>query len=422
MFLLAPLADNYGMKQSQLFTKTQKNAPKDEVSLNAQLLIRAGYIDKLMAGVYSLLPLGLRVYQKIENIIRQEINNLGGQELFMPTLNPKENWEKTGRWENLDVLFKVGFEGDEKNAALAPTHEEVIVPLAKKFVSSYKDLPFSAYHFQNKFRKEKRAKSGILRGREFIMKDLYSFHANQESLDQFYEACSLSYKKIFERVGIGEKTYLTYASGGTFSKYSHEFQTLTEAGEDIIYICDKCKVAINREIIDDLSHACPQCKSKNLREDKAVEVGNIFKLGTKYSAPFDLSYTDEKGEKHPVVMGCYGIGLQRLMGTIVEVCHDEKGIIWPESVAPFKVHLISLGKNEEAEKIYNDLTKNNIEVLYDDREASAGEKFADSDLLGLPYRLVISEKSLSQGGVEIKKRSEQASKIIAIDQIIEELK
>ncbi len=409
------------MKQSALFTKTQKNAPKDEISLNAQLLIRAGYIDKLMAGVYTLLPLGLRTYQKIENIIREEMNALGGQEVFMPSLNPKENWEKTGRWENLDVLFKVGFEGDEKNAALAPTHEEVIVPLAKKFVSSYKDLPFSSYHFQNKFRKEKRAKSGILRGREFIMKDLYSFHADQKDLDEFYEKATKSYQNIFERTGIGKKTYLTYASGGTFSKYSHEFQTLTEAGEDMIHICDTCHIAINKEIIEDLEHTCPVCKSKDLREDKAVEVGNIFKLGTKYSEPFDLTYTDATGEKKTVVMGCYGIGLQRLMGTIVEVSHDERGIIWPESVAPFKVHLISLGKDEEAGKIYDELQKNNIEILFDDRDVSAGAKFADSDLIGIPYRIVISEKSLASGGVEIKKRNEKESRIVKIEDIMKEL-
>lgn len=410
------------MKQSQLFTKTQKNAPRDEVSLNAQLLIRAGYIDKLMAGVYTMLPLGLRTYNKIEAIIREEMNALGAQELFMPTLNPRENWEKTGRWENLDVLFKVGFEGDEKNAALAPTHEEVLVPLAKKFVSSYKDLPFSAYHFQNKFRKEKRAKSGILRGREFIMKDLYSFHTDQADLDKFYDACTESYKKIFERAGIGDTTYLTYASGGTFSKYSHEFQTLTPSGEDMIYICDKCKVAINKEIIKDLDHACPVCKNKDLREDKAVEVGNIFKLGTKYSEPFDLNYTDEKGEIKTVIMGCYGIGLQRLMGTIVEVSHDDRGIVWPESVAPFKVHLLSLGKNEEAQKLYEELEKNNIEVLYDDRDASAGEKFADSDLIGLPYRIVVSSKSLENGGAEIKKRNEKESRIVKIEDIAKEFK
>jgi prolyl-tRNA synthetase len=408
------------MKQSQLFTKTQKNAPRDEESINAQLLIRAGYIDKLMAGIYSYLPLGWRVVKKIENIIREEMNAIGGQEIFMPSINPKENWEKTGRWETLDALVKIGYE-NEKNMTLAPTHEEIVSPLAKKFISSYKDLPKYVYQFQNKFRNEKRAKSGILRMREFIMKDLYSFHANQKDLDEYYEKATQAYKNIFERVGLGEKTYLTYASGGSFSKYSHEFQTLTSAGEDIIYICEKCRIAINREIIEDLEHKCPLCGNAELREDKAVEVGNIFKLGTKYSKPFNLTYTDEKGEQKDIIMGCYGIGPQRTMGTIVECNHDEKGIIWPEAVAPFKVHLISLGKNEEAQKIYDDLEKKGIEVLYDDRDTSAGEKFADSDLIGLPYRLVISEKSIKAGGLELKKRNEKEAIIISSEEALERL-
>ncbi|MFA6047778.1 MAG: aminoacyl--tRNA ligase-related protein [Parcubacteria group bacterium] len=401
------------MYQSQLFTKTQKNAPRDEESVNAQLLIRAGYIDKLMAGVYTYLPLGIRVYQKVEDIIREEMNAIDGQEIFMPSINPKENWEKTGRWETLDALVKFGYD-DDNNMALAPTHEEIVSPLAKKFVSSYKDLPKYVYQFQNKFRKEKRAKSGILRMREFIMKDLYSFHASQEDLDKYYDRATQAYKNVFERVGLGEKTYLTYASGGSFSKYSHEFQTVTAAGEDTIYICEKCHIAINKEIIEDLEHKCPLCGNTKLTEDKAVEVGNIFKLGTKYSKPFDLNYTDESGQKKDIIMGCYGIGPQRTMGTIVEVFHDDKGIIWPETVAPFKVHLISLGQNLESEKIYNDLTKKNIEVLYDDREEiSAGEKFADSDLIGIPYRVVVSKKSLASGGVEIKKRGEHDSKVVS---------
>jgi len=409
------------MKQSQLFTKTQKNAPKDEMSLNARLLIRGGFVDKLMAGVYTILPLGWQVLKKIEQIIREEMNNIGGQEIFMPALQPKENWEKTGRWSTMDDLYKVKDKSD-REFALGSTHEEIISPLMKKFINSYKDLPFAAYQFQNKFRMELRAKSGVLRGREFLMKDLYSFHLDQKDLDEYYEKAKIAYKNIFNRSGIGEKTFLTFASGGSFSKYSHEFQTLTSAGEDVIHICNKCNMAINKEIKDETPE-CPECKSTEFREEKAVEVGNIFKLGTKYSAPFDLTVTNEKGEKTPVVMGCYGVGLQRLMGTIVELNNDENGIIWPETVAPFKVHLISLGKNEEAEKIYNDLEKNNIEVLYDDREdTSAGAKFADADLIGIPYRVVVSEKSLAGGGVEMKKRNEKESEIIKIDQLFEEIK
>lgn len=404
------------MKQTELFTKTQKNAPKDEISLNAQLLIKAGYIDKLMAGIYTILPLGQKVMQKIEQIIREEMDAVGGQEIFMPTLHGKKNWEATGRWDSLDVLFKL--KAQEKDFALGPTHEEIVSPLAKKFISSYKDLPKMVYQFQNKFRNELRAKSGILRGREFIMKDLYSFHADEKDLDAFYEKSKMAYAKIFERIGIWEKTYLTFASGGTFSKYSHEFQTITDAGEDWIYICDHCRIAVNKEILEDTKHKCPECGNDKLKEEKAVEVGNIFKLMTKFSAPFDLDYTDEKGEKKPVVMGCYGIGLQRVMGTAVEVSHDDKGIIWPENIAPFKYHLLSIGRDEKTLDIYEKMIANGAEVLFDDRDASTGEKFADSDLLGVPYRLVVSEKSIKQGGIEMKKRSENKTEIITTDQLL----
>jgi len=390
------------MLQSQLFTKTQRNAPKDEPSVNAQLLIRAGFVDKLMAGVYTILPLGLRVMKKIENIIREEMNAIGGQEIFMPTLQPKENWLKTGRWDAMDDLYKVKDKSD-REFALGPTHEEVIVPLMKRFVNSYKDLPFSAYQFQNKFRMELRAKSGILRGREFMMKDLYSFHLEQEDLDNYYEKSKTAYFNVFDRAGLKDKTYLTFASGGSFSKYSHEFQTITPAGEDTIYICAKCSLAINKEIKNEVM-ACPECGGKDFREEKAIEVGNIFKLGTKYSAPFDLSVKDEKGKEKTLIMGCYGIGLGRLMGTVAEIYHDDKGLIWPEAVAPFAVHILSLNKNKEAERLYNELTKQGVEVLYDNREISAGEKFADADLIGIPYQIIISEKNLKENKVEIKNR------------------
>jgi len=408
------------MKQSQLFTKTTKENPKDETSINARLLIRAGFIDKLMAGIYTLLPLGLRVMKKIENIIRQEMDAINGVEIFMPSLQPKENWLKTGRWDKMDDLYKVKDSGN-REYALGSTHEEIIVPLVKRFISSYKDLPCYIYQFQNKFRMELRAKSGILRGREFMMKDLYSFHLNESDLDDYYQKAIKAYFNIFERAGLKDKTYLTYASGGSFSKYSHEFQTINLIGEDIIYICEKCNLAINKEIKSEVKK-CPGCGSKKFKEAKAIEVGNIFKLNTKYSAPFDLSVTTEDGKKQTVIMGCYGIGVGRLMGTIVETFHDDLGMIWPEAVAPFKVHLLSLGQNDEAEKIYNDLNKTRIEVLYDDREISAGEKFADADLIGLPYRLVVSDKSLKAGGVELKKRTAKQVKIIKQENIIKNLK
>lgn len=411
------------MKQSQLFTKTQKNAPKDEISVNAQLLIRAGFVDKEMAGVYSFLPLGLRTLNKIITVIREEMDAIGGQEMLLTALQNPELWKKTGRWSDdvLDVWFKTEVKAGGQ-VGLGTTHEEPLTNLIKKHISSYKDLPRYVYQFQTKFRNEKRAKSGILRLREFIMKDLYSFHADQKDLEEYYEKAAEAYQNIFRRAGLGELTYKTYASGGTFAKYSHEFQTLTEAGEDLIYVCDHCHVAVNKEIIEDLNHKCPECGSDQLHEEKAVEVGNIFKLGTKFSGALELNYKDQDGEIQPVIMGCYGIGPQRLMGTIAEIRNDARGLIWPEDVAPFKIHLISLGKNDEAEKIYAELLKNNIEILYDDRDTSAGEKFADADLIGLPYRIVISEKSLVSGGAELKKRSEKDSRIVPLVDIIQELK
>lgn len=397
------------MKQSQLFTKTRKDAPADEVAKNAKLLIRAGFVDKLQAGVYTYLPLGLRVLKNIENIIREEMNSAGGQEIFMPSLQPKENWQTTGRWDTMDDLYKVSDSSGRENA-LGPTHEEIVVPLVKQFVSSYRDLPFSVYQFQNKFRMELRAKSGILRGREFMMKDLYSFHRNEADLVQYYEAMKKSYERVFERAGIGERTYLTYASGGSFSKYSHEFQTVTPAGEDTIYICDVCHVAVNKEIIEDMNNACPICGGKNLRTETSVEVGNIFELKTKYSAPFNLSYKDETGKDETVIMGCYGIGLGRVLGTVAEVLGDDNGLVWPKEIAPFAVHLVELGGGdavvrEKSQKLYNELAKKGVEVLWDDRDARAGEKFADSDLIGIPLRIVVSAKTIAGGQYEVKNRA-----------------
>ena len=405
------------MRQSKLFTKTQREAPKDEVSLNAQLLIRAGFVDKLMAGVYTYLPLGLRVLDKIKNIIREEINAVGGQEILMPALNPKENWVKTGRWDGLDVLFRLEGAGG-KEYALGASHEEVVTPLVQRFANSYKDLPVAVYQIQDKFRNEPRAKSGLLRGREFSMKDLYSFHANEKDLDGYYEKVKAAYLKIYERCGLGPLTHVVFASGGTFSKYSHEFQTITEYGEDTIFVCSKCGTGVNKEIIDE-QKTCPECGNEKLEEKKSIEVGNIFKLKTKYSAAFDYKYTDEKGEKQIVTMGCYGIGPSRVLGTIVEVHHDDGGIIWPESVAPFQIHLISLCKDakdiQQADDIYEALTKSGKEVLYDDRaDATAGAKFADSDLIGIPTRIIVSPKTLAKMSVEVKKRNETESKSLEI--------
>ncbi len=396
------------MRQSQLFTKTRKEAPSDEVAKNAKLLIRAGFVDKLQSGVYSYLPLGLRVLKKIEQIIREEMNNALGQEILMPSLHPKENWQTTGRWDTMDDLYKVSDSSGRENA-LGATHEEIVVPLVKQFVSSYRDLPLSVYQFQNKFRMELRAKSVILRGREFVMKDMYSFHSDEPDLVKYYERMKESYARVFERVGLGENTYLTFAGGGSFSKYSHEFQTVTPAGEDTIYICDICHIAINKEIIEDQNYTCPLCGNKNLRTETAVEVGNIFELKTKYSAPFNLSYKDEEGKDQTVVMGCYGIGLGRVLGTVVEAYGDDKGLVWPREIAPFSAHLVEISSvntqvRAEAEKLYRELIEREIDVLWDDRDLRAGEKFADSDLYGIPLRVVVSEKTLTEGKFEVKER------------------
>lgn len=409
------------MLQSQLFTKTKREAPKDEEAKNAQLLIRAGFINKEMAGVYSFLPLGLKVLRKIENIIRKEMESIGGEEILMPSLQPKANWQQTGRWNTYDSLFKFPSFYSKTDYALGPTHEEIVSPLMADFIFSHKDLPKYVFQIQNKFRDEKRTKSGLLRGREFFMKDLYSFHKDENDLDDYYEKVKAAYFKIFEKSGIGEPTYLTFASGGTFAKYSHEFQALTPAGEDTIFLCAKCKVAVNKEIIKEQG-SCPQCGNKELSEEKAIEVGNIFKLKTKYSAPFNLKYQDEKGEKRDVQMGCYGLGLNRLLGTIVEIHNDEKGIIWPESVAPFQVHLIEIkSKNSSASqdvkagKICKNWQKAGIEVLCDDRDVSAGEKFADADLIGIPWRAVVSEKTGNK--IEIKKRNSSDIKLTNVEEL-----
>jgi prolyl-tRNA synthetase len=424
------------MRQSQLFSKTLKKIGNEKEAISNQLLLKAGFIDQTTAGVFTFLPLGLKVLKKIENIIRRKMEEspVNGQEILMPVLHPKENWQKTGRWDSFDVLFKVkGKEG--KEYALGPTHEEIISPLAKKFVFSYKDLPFYLFQIQTKFRDELRVKSGLMRTREFLMKDLYSFHTSEEDLDSYYEKVARAYREIFEECGIYNPkalkdriTYQTWASGGTFSKYSHEYQTATESGEDIIYICKKCYAAINKEIKDEIK-VCPNkpCDATEFEERKAIEVGNIFKLGTSFSLPFNLKFRDRDGKEKPVFMGCYGIGLGRLMAAIVEINHDQEGMIWPKKTAPFEVHLIQIGDNQKVKKateeMYQNLQKREIEVLYDDREEKTpGEKLVDADLIGIPFRMVVSDKTLSGDNVEIKKRNEKTVKLVKLDKAIEFLK
>ena len=411
------------MKQSLLFTKTQRESPSDEVSLNAELLIKAGYVYKEMSGVYSFLPLGLRVLKKIEGIIREEMNRIGGTEMKTSIFQNKDVWDKTGRWDDsvVDIWFKTKLKNGG-DLGLSFTNEEAYANILKQHINSYKDLPAYPYDFKEIFRNEARSKSGILRGREFFWKALYSFSKDEEEHNIFYEKAKEAYKNIFKRVGIGHLTYLTFASGGTFSKYSHEFQTLTGAGEDTIYLDENRGLAINKEIYDDEELKFLGLKKEDLIEKKSIEVGNIFSLGTKFTEPFNLTYKDKDGREKLVIMGSYGIGLGRLMGTVVEVLSDDKGIIWPESIAPFKIHLLSLGKDEkvlqEAENLYKELTQKGIEVLYDDREdVSAGEKFADSDLMGIPFRVIISNRTVTEGGYELKKRTEEKERIVKREEL-----
>ncbi|MBC7074054.1 hypothetical protein H5T58_01555, partial [Candidatus Parcubacteria bacterium] len=387
------------MRQSLLLFKVQKEKEK-ETAKSAILLERGSFLHQLSSGVYNFLPLGFRVLKKIEKIIREEMEKIGAQELILAALHPKELWHKTGRWEKMSDLYKL--KENHKEWALGPTHEEVITPLVKNFIHSYRDLPISLFQIQLKFRKELRPKSGLLRTKEFLMKDLYSFHANEQDLDNFYEKVKESYFRIFERVDIAKDTFLTLAGGGTFSDFSHEFQTKCEFGEDQIFVCKNCHFAINRQIKDQFDK-CPECQGKEFFLEKTIEVGNIFKLKTRFSEVFDLKYLSQDGKKKLVWMGCYGIGLGRLMATIVERHFDEKGIIWPKEVAPYLLHLIPIGKvKKEAEKLYFSLLKD-FEILYDDREKmSPGEKFFDADLIGIPIRLVLSERTLKKKGVEIK--------------------
>jgi prolyl-tRNA synthetase len=390
----------------------------NEPSKNAELLLKGGFIDQLSAGVYTYLPLGIRVLHKIEDIIRDEMNRAGGQEILMPVLQPKENWLRTGRWDTLDVLYKFKSFYSKTELALGPTHEEVVAPLAKKYVNSYKDLPLYLYQIQTKFRDEKRPKSGLLRGREFLMKDLYSFHTSEEDLDRYYEVMASSYHNIFERCGLGGITYYTFASGGSFSKYSHEFQTECVTGEDTIYLCEKCKVAINKEIITEQKE-CPKCGNKKLKEIKAIEVGNIFKLGTKYSKPFELTFVDENDKPKEVVMGCYGIGLGRIMGAVAEIFNDEKGLVWPKSIAPFDIHLVNIGEtSKEATDVYEKLIGAGYDVIWDDRAESTGIKLGDADLLGVPVRIVVSPKTLAEGKIEIKERANDKVELLKLSEFL----
>lgn len=418
------------MRYSKLFGRTAKEVPHDADSVNAKLLVQAGFVSQLAAGIYTYLPLGLRVLNKIKVIVREEMNAVHGQEVLMPALIPKAPWETTKRWDAIDVLFKLKGAGD-KEFALGPTHEEVVTPLVQQFVKSYKDLPVSVYQIQDKFRNEARAKSGLLRGREFAMKDMYSFHTSLQDLEQYYDRVKQQYLTVFSRCGLN--AIITEASGGVFSKYSHEYQVATPSGEDLIYQCDQCQWAVNREIAEVKDgDVCLACGKGTIKEIKAIEVGNIFKLSTRFADDFGFRVTLEDGSAGQVWMGCYGFGPSRVMGSIVEVHHDDAGMMWPKSVAPYHVHLVSLSHKDEsiknqideaAQEIHDGLEAADVEVLWDDREdIRAGEKFADADLIGIPLRLVVSEKTLKEQSVEWKERHEKDARLVKIDDVLDEVK
>jgi prolyl-tRNA synthetase len=413
------------MRVSQLFTKTSKTIPANEVAKNAQLLIQAGYVYKVMAGVYAYTPLGLRVLENIKQIVREEMNELGGQELIMSSLQKKETWEETGRWddETVDVWFKSKLK-DGTDVGFGWSHEEAIIEMVKQYLESYKDLPIVVYQFQTKLRNELRSKSGIMRGREFVMKDMYSCSLDQEHHDAFYADSIDAYNRVFDRLGIGDDTYVTFASGGAFTEFSHEFQTICDAGEDVIYLHPGKNIAVNEEVMDDENLAKLGITRDELQKVKSAEVGNIFNFGVQKSQDTNFSFTNAKGEKQLVYLGSYGIGITRIMGVIVEKFADEKGIVWPENIAPAKVYLVRIGgeaATRQADELYDELKKKGIEVLYDDRDERPGTKFADSELMGIPYRVTVSDRLTEASQYEYTPRVSGSTEVLTREQLLVKL-
>lgn len=411
------------MRLSQNFTRTLKEAPADEVSRNAQLLIRAGFVYKVMAGVYAYTPLGLRVLENIKQVVREEMNAVNGQELIMSSLQRKETWDGTGRWDDevVDVWFKSKLK-DDTEVGFGWSHEEAIIEMMKQYVRSYKDLPASVYQFQTKLRNELRAKSGIMRGREFVMKDMYSMHASAEDCDAYYDTVIEAYKRVYQRLGLGDSTFVTFASGGAFTKFSHEFQTICPAGEDTLYVNAEQTVAVNEEVLDDAANEL-QIDKASLTPVVSAEVGNIFKFGTEKSEQMDFMYTGEDGKQHPVYLASYGIGITRVMGVVVEKFSDDKGIVWPEAVAPAKVYLVQIGKESvaAADALYDELTAKGLATIYDDRDERPGAKFADAELMGIPYRLTVSDRLLADQKFEFTPRNTGVTELLTRDELLAKL-
>ncbi len=412
------------MRRTELFIKTSKTAPADEVAKNAQLLIRAGFVYKVMAGVYAYTPLGLRVLEKIKQIVREEMNAVQGQELIMSSLQRKDTWDITGRWDDgaVDVWFKSKLK-DDTEVGFGWSHEEAIIEMMKQSIQSYKDLPQSVYQFQTKMRNELRAKSGIMRGREFVMKDMYSMHTSAEDCDAYYDRVIEAYNKVFERLGLGESTFVTFASGGAFTKFSHEFQTICDAGEDTLYVNPERTVAVNSEVLEDATSELGIDKS-TLTPVTTAEVGNIFKFGTEKSQKMDFCYTGEDGKRHPIYLASYGIGITRVMGVLVEKMADNKGLVWPANVAPYAVYLVSIGTEgtKKADELYEQLIATGVEVLYDDRDERPGTKFADAELMGLPYRVTVSDKLVGEDRYEFTPRNSGEASLLTPEQLLAKLK
>ena len=413
------------MKRTELFTKTTKTVPADETALNAKLLIRAGFVHKEMAGVYAYLPLGLRVLEKIKAIVREEMNAIGGQELLMTNIQPRAVWQTTHRWDDdvVDIWFKTKLQTGEE-VGLAWSHEEPILNMLQDYVHSYKDLPVAVYQFQTKLRNELRAKSGVMRGREFLMKDMYSVHATKEDLDRFYHQTMDAYMRIYRRLGIGNLTYVTFASGGSFTKFSHEFQTLCEAGEDWLYLDRERNVAVNEEVLDEAIKELGLDRNK-LEKVRSAEVGNIFNFGTDKAEQMGITFTDKDNKAKPFYYGSYGIGITRVMGVIAELFADTRGLVWPDNIAPFRVYLVTIGGSQEvmqrAQEVYAGLQDSGVDVLWDDRDARPGEKFADGDLMGIPHRVVISDKTIAAGVLEYKGRTDEVPVNVSYDELLAKL-
>lgn len=404
------------MKQSLLFVPTLKDAPKDAEVRSHKLMSRAGLVKQVAAGIYSYLPLGYRVIKKIEAIIREELDKIGCSELLMPALQPRDLWEESGRWDKYGPELMRLQDRKERDFCLGPTHEEIITQVVRDYLNSYKKLPLALYQIQTKFRDEMRPRFGLMRGREFIMKDAYSFHETEEELNEWYKAFTVAYTEIFNRCGLATRI-VSSDVGQIGGNEADEFMVMSEVGEDTITYCMSCSYAANQEHSGlESGDKCPVCGG-TIEEAKGIEVGNIFKLGTKYSESMNAKVINKDGEQVPVIMGCYGIGISRTLMASVEQHSTDEGIVWPEEIAPFQVHIIPINvKNEEqhalATEIYQDLLAQGVEVLLDDRQERAGSKFKDADLIGIPYRIIVG-KDAKDGNVEFVDRKQGKKDVIS---------